>query len=447
MATRGASSQNRARREGRKPANPRKRQTATDAASKPVSAAVRQAKATAAADAMLSAGRPGAIPLSGTLAEALPDMEAADADPFVGFQVDPDLHLGRRVRGRGTRSNEAGRFEPYQREAVDDGWSPWDEDDLPPLRTEVQEEKSRTIITRNDSPDIPFDRSINPYRGCEHGCVYCFARPTHAYMGLSAGLDFETRLFAKPDAANQLRRELSAPGYRPRPIAIGTNTDPYQPIEKRYRLMPDILDVLNETGHPVGIVTKSALILRDIDKLKALNERNLVKVALSVTSLDHKLSRALEPRAASPKRRLETIEMLAKAGIPTAVMVAPIIPALNDTELEAILKAARDAGAREAGTILLRLPNEVGPLFQDWLLKHYPDRYRHVMNVLRSMRGGKDYDNRPGYRMRGTGPFAELLRKRMDLACRNLEFDTRRTRLSLKHFRPPEREEAQLSLF
>ncbi|TLP45531.1 PA0069 family radical SAM protein [Cohaesibacter sp. CAU 1516] len=371
-----------------------------------------------------------------------------DADPFVGFQVDPDRHNGRRVKGRGTRSNRAGRFEPYQREAVDDGWNvDFDEEELPPLRTSVQEEKSRTIITRNDSPDISFDRSINPYRGCEHGCVYCFARPTHAYMGLSAGLDFETKLFAKPEAATQLRKELSAPGYRPKAIAIGTNTDPYQPIERRYQLMPAILDVLIETGHPVGIVTKSNLILRDLDRLKALNERNLVKVALSVTSLDNTLSRRLEPRAASPQKRLEAIEKLSEAGIPTCVMVAPIIPALNDEEVEAILAAAYDAGAREAGTILLRLPNEVNALFQEWLLKHYPDRYRHVMNVLRSMRGGKDYDSRSGHRMRGNGPYADILHKRMAVACRNLGYATRRTRLALKHFKPPECEVAQLSLF
>ena len=371
-----------------------------------------------------------------------------DIDPFVGFQVDPDLHKGRRVRGRGAVTNQSGRFEPYQRVEEDDGWGHTDlDEDLPPLRTEVQEEKSRTIITRNDSPDISFDRSINPYRGCEHGCVYCFARPTHAYMGLSAGLDFETKLFAKPDAAAQLKKELAAPGYRVRPVAIGTNTDPYQPIEKRYRLMPDILDVLIETGHPVGIVTKSGLILRDLDRLKQLHERKLVKVAISVTSLNHTLSRALEPRAASPKRRLQTIEALAEAGIPTSVMVAPVIPALNDDELEAILEASYNAGAREAGTILLRLPNEVSPLFQEWLLKHYPDRYRHVISVLRSMRGGKVYDNRPGHRMRGSGPFAEILHKRMDVACRRLGFLSRKTRLSLKYFQPPAREEAQMSLF
>ena len=371
-----------------------------------------------------------------------------DSDPFVGFQLDPDKHHDRRIKGRGTHSNRSGRFEPYQKEQVDDGWdrAVWD-DDLPPLRTEVQEEKVRTIITRNESIDVPFDRSINPYRGCEHGCVYCFARPTHAYMGLSAGLDFEVKLFAKPDAAQQLKRELSAPGYRPKAIAIGTNTDPYQPIERQYQLMPAILDVLSEAGHPVGIVTKSNLILRDIEQLKVLNQRNLVKVALSVTTLDAKLSAKLEPRAASPQKRLDAIKRLADAGIPTSVLIAPVIPALNDDELEAILSAAYEAGAREAGTILLRLPNEVDALFQEWLLKHYPDRYRHVMNVLRSMRGGKNYDNRPGYRMRGTGPYADILKKRMNLACSNLGFSKRRTRLSLKHFTPPTCEEAQLSLF
>ncbi len=374
---------------------------------------------------------------------------AQDCDPFVGAQIDPEQHYGRKLKGRGTLTNRVGRFEPYQTEAVDDGWSNLSDDDepLPPMRTEVQEEKSRTIITRNNSPDLAFDQSINPYRGCEHGCVYCFARPTHAYMGLSAGLDFETRLFAKPDCAEQLRRELSAPSYKPRALAIGTNSDPYQPIERRYRLMPQILDVLIETGHPVGIVTKSSLILRDLERLQQLNERNLVKVAISVTSLDNKLSRLMEPRAASPARRLDVIEKLAEAGIPTAVLVAPVIPALNDPELEAILKAARDAGACEAGKILLRLPNEVADLFQEWLLQHYPDRYRHVMNVLRSMRGGRNNDSTPGKRMRGEGPYADLLSRRMDVACRQLGYSTRRTRLSLKHFTPPQADETQLSLF
>lgn len=369
-------------------------------------------------------------------------------DPVASAPVDPHSHYGRRIKGRAALSNRSGRFEPYATEPVDDGWTQADPDgDLPPFRTYVQEEKSRTIITRNQSEDVGFDRSVNPYRGCEHGCVYCFARPTHAYMGLSAGLDFETQLFAKPDCADQLRRELSAPRYRPRSIAIGTNTDPYQPIEKRYRLMRSLLEVLNETGHPVGIVTKSSLILRDLDLLKELNGRNLVKVAISVTSLDNELSRKMEPRAASPKRRLETIRALSEAGIPTAVMVAPVIPALNDEELEVILQAAFEAGAREAGKILLRLPLEVSDLFQEWLLRHYPDRFRRVMNILRSMRGGKNNDSRPGTRMRGEGPYADLLSRRMELACNKLGYNQRRTRLSLKHFQPPEEQEKQLSLF
>lgn len=371
-----------------------------------------------------------------------------NCDPFATVQVDPNRHYGRRIKGRAALSNRSGRFEPYATEPVDDGWGQSDGDDeLPPFRTYVQEEKARTIITRNDSADISFDRSINPYRGCEHGCVYCFARPTHAYMGLSAGLDFETQLFAKPDCAEQLRRELSSPRYRPRAMAIGTNTDPYQPIEKRYRLMRSLLEVLNETGHPVGIVTKSALILRDLDLLKELNARNLVKVAISVTSLDNELSRKMEPRAASPQKRLEAIKGLSEAGIPTAVMVAPVIPGLNDDELEAILEAAFEAGAQEAGKILLRLPLEVSDLFQEWLLRHYPDRFRKVMNILRSCRGGKNNDATPGKRMRGEGPYADLLSRRMDLACRKIGYRQKRTRLSLKHFQPPEEAEKQLSLF
>lgn len=379
---------------------------------------------------------------------AIADKLDGDRDPSNKVQVDPDRHYDRRTKGRAALSNRSGRFEPYATEPVDDGWGLCHNDeDLPPFRTYVQEEKARTIITRNDSPDLSFDRSINPYRGCEHGCVYCFARATHAYMGLSAGLDFETRLFAKPDCAEQLHRELSAPRYRPRAMAIGTNTDPYQPIEKRYRLMRSLLEVLNETGHPVGIVTKSALILRDLDILKEMNARNLVKVAISVTSLDNELSRKMEPRAASPKKRLETIKALSDASIPTSVMVAPVIPALNDDELETILEAAFEAGAREAGKILLRLPLEVSDLFQEWLLRHYPDKFRKVMNILRSMRGGKDNDATPGKRMRGQGPYADLLSRRMDLACRKIGYSQRRTRLSLKHFQPPEEQEKQLCLF
>ncbi|RVD35058.1 PA0069 family radical SAM protein, partial [Mesorhizobium sp. M4B.F.Ca.ET.019.03.1.1] len=291
-----------------------------------------------------------------------------------GMRVRPD-----RNRGRSAGINPSGRFEPVSRHVFDDGWNSLEE--LPPFKTEVQVERPRTIITRNESPDISFDRSINPYRGCEHGCVYCFARPTHSFMGLSPGLDFESKLFAKPDAARMLDKELSKPGYQPRTIAIGTNTDPYQPIEKQYRIMREILEVLEARGHPVGIVTKSALVTRDIDILSRMAERGLAKVALSVTTLDRMLARTMEPRASTPTKRLEAIRQLSDAGIPASVMVAPIIPGLTDPEMERILDSARAAGAREAGYVVLRLPLEVAPIFKDWLLRHYPDRYRHVMSL------------------------------------------------------------------
>ncbi len=291
----------------------------------------------------------------------------APAGDFLGTTVDRE-----RRRGRGTLSNASGRYEPTARISFDDGWRSIEE--LPSFETTVTEEKARKIITRNDSPDIGFDRSINPYRGCEHGCVYCFARPTHANMGLSAGLDFESKLFVKLDAPELLERELSAPRYSPRVIAIGTNTDPYQPIERRYEVMRGILEVLDRASHPVGIVTKSALVLRDIDILARMARRNLVKVALSVTSLDPKLARTMEPRAATPSRRLETIKRLSDAGIPTSVMVAPVIPAINDAEIERILDAAAAAGAKEAGYVLLRLPLEVRDLFREWVTENFPDR-------------------------------------------------------------------------
>ena len=268
----------------------------------------------------------------------------------------------------------------------------------------MQIERARKIITRNQSPDISFDRSINPYRGCEHGCSYCFARPTHANMGLSPGLDFESKLFVKPDAAKLLEKELAAPGYEPRTIAIGTNTDPYQPIEREWRVMRQILEVLSEANHPVGIVTKSALVTRDIDILGSMAERGLAKVALSLTTLDRKLARAMEPRAATPPKRLETMQKLSEAGIPVTVMTAPIIPALNDMELERLLEAGYAAGAREAGYVLLRLPLEVAPLFREWLIANYPDRYEHVMSVMRQMRGGKDYEFRMGRAPARQGP-------------------------------------------
>jgi DNA repair photolyase len=311
----------------------------------------------------------------------------------------------------------------------------------------VQEERPRKIITTNQSPDISFDRSINPYRGCEHGCAYCFARPTHAYMGLSPGLDFETKLFAKPNAAKLLERELARPGYQPKTMAIGTNTDPYQPIEKRYRIMREILEVLEAAGHPVGIVTKSALVLRDIDILSRMAERNLCKVALSVTTLDRKLARAMEPRAATPERRLAALRLLSEAGVPTTVMVAPIIPALNEAEIERILDAAAAAGVKEAGYVLLRLPLEVRDVFKDFLDREYPDRAKHVLSVIRSMRGGKDYDSTWGTRMRGEGPYAWQIGRRFELAARRLGLNHERRQLTTDLFRPPVVDGAQLSLF
>src|SRR6478735_3931210 len=306
----------------------------------------------------------------------LPSAPAGEA----GAAVERD-----RRRGRGAHSNASGRYEPLARVVFDDGWEKIE--DLPPFKTTVTVDATRKIITRNESPDISFDRSINPYRGCEHGCVYCYARPTHAYLGLSAGLDFESNLFMKPDAPALLEKELSAPGYVPRMIALGTNTDPYQPIERQHKITRGILEVLERTGHPVGIVTKSALVMRDIDILSRMAARNLAKVALSVTTLDPALARTMEPRAATPARRLETLRQLSAAGIPTTVMVAPLIPALNDMELERILDAAQAAGVKEAGYVLLRLPLEVRDHFREWLMANYPDRFRHVTKLIRDMRG------------------------------------------------------------
>jgi DNA repair photolyase len=350
-----------------------------------------------------------------------------------------------RRRGRGAITNASGRYEPLARIAFDDGWQ--NLEDLPPFKTTVTVDATRKIITRNDSPDISFDRSINPYRGCEHGCIYCFARPTHAYLGLSPGLDFESRLFVKPDAPELLERELAAPNYTPRTIAIGTNTDPYQPIEKTYQVMRRILEVLERTGHPVGIVTKSALILRDLDILKRMAERNLAKVALSVTTLDAGLARVMEPRAATPQRRLETLRQLAAAGVPTSVMVAPVIPAINDAEIERILDHAAALGVRGAGYVLLRLPLEVRDLFKEWLITNFPDRYRHVFRLVRETRGGKDYDSQWGKRMTGGGPYAWMIGRRFETACERLGLNTERTKLTTEHFVPPRKASDQLSLF
>jgi DNA repair photolyase len=349
-----------------------------------------------------------------------------------------------RRRGRGSLSNATGRYEPLARVAFDDGWQGLE--DLPPFKTTVTADSTRKIITRNDSPDISFDRSINPYRGCEHGCVYCFARPTHAYLGLSPGLDFESKLFMKPNAPELLERELSAPGYVPKVIAIGTNTDPYQPIERRYKIMRRILEVLDSAGHPVGIVTKSALVLRDLDILARMAKRDLVKVALSVTTLDPQLARTMEPRAATPPRRLETLRQLVKAGVPATVMVAPVIPALNDDEIERILEAVAAAGVRHAGYVLLRLPLEVRDLFREWLMTNFPDRYRHVFKLIRDMRGGKDYDSTFGQRQTGTGPIAWMIGRRFEVACEKLGFNAAKHKITTEHFRPPRPGAEQLKL-
>ena len=379
-----------------------------------------------------------------------PPVRGLSSEPVGEFVDDASELLGvavefERRRGRGAQSNASGRYEPLARIAFDDGWRSLDE--LPPFKTTVQTEAARKIITRNDSPDIGFDRSINPYRGCEHGCVYCFARPTHAHLGLSPGLDFESRLFVKPEAAELLEKELSASGYEPRVIAIGTNTDPYQPIERRYKVMRRILEVLDRAGHPVGIVTKSALVLRDLDILARMAERRLAKVALSVTTLDGELARKMEPSAATPMRRLETLRRLAQVGVPTTALVAPVIPALNDSEIERILDAVAAAGVKEAGYVLLRLPLEVRDLFREWLIENYPDRYRHVFKLIRDTRGGKDYDSAWGKRMKGSGPYAWMIGRRFEVACEKLRLNARKFTLTTEHFRHPNPVSAQLSLF
>jgi DNA repair photolyase len=350
-----------------------------------------------------------------------------------------------RRRGRGTVSNATGRYEALARVAFDDGWQGLEE--LPPFKTTVTADSTRKIITRNDSPDISFDRSINPYRGCEHGCVYCFARPTHAYLGMSPGLDFESKLFMKPNAPELLERELSAPGYEPKTIAIGTNTDPYQPIERQYKIMRRILEVLEQAGHPVGIVTKSALVLRDLDILARMAKRNLVKVALSVTTLDPKLARVMEPRAPTPSRRLDTLQQLTKAGVPTSVMVAPIIPAINDAEIERILEAAAANGVRRAGYVLLRLPLEIRDLFSEWLKENFPDRHDHVFKLVRDTRGGKDYDSTWGKRQTGAGPVAWMIGRRFEVACERLGMNATKRPLTIEHFHPPKPASKQLDLF
>jgi DNA repair photolyase len=368
-----------------------------------------------------------------------PAMPSAPAGEM-GAAVDRD-----RRRGRGTASNASGRYEPLARVAFDDGWQGLEQ--LPPFKTAVTIDATRKIITHNDSPDISFDRSINPYRGCEHGCVYCFARPTHAYLGLSPGLDFESKLFMKPNAPELLERELSAPDYSPKTIAIGTNTDPYQPIERRYQIMRRILEVLDRAGHPVGIVTKSALVLRDLDILTRMAKRDLVKVAISVTTLDLKLARVMEPRASTPPRRLGALRELVKAGVPASALVAPIIPAINDAEIERILEAVAETGVRHAGYVLLRLPLELKDLFREWLIENFPDRYRHVINLIRETRGGKDYDSTFGKRQTGTGPIAWMIGRRFEVASERLGFNSTSVKMTTEHFRPPRPSAEQLDLF
>ncbi|WP_082554966.1 PA0069 family radical SAM protein [Devosia sp. Root635] len=363
-----------------------------------------------------------------------------DADLARRELLEPD-----RIRGRGAQSNVTGRFERQKREGFDDGW-----DNVEPLsifETVEHVERAKTIITTNDSPDIGFERSINAYRGCEHGCSYCYARPSHAFLGHSAGVEFERDIYVKVNAVEALRAEIGAKGYKTKPIAMGTNTDPYQPAERKHKLTRGILEVMLETRHPVMITTKSALIIRDLDILTELARLGLVKVAISMTSMDHKLSRRMEPRASSPARRLEAIRLLSEADVPVAVFASPMIPAINDMELERILDAAAAQGATSASMILLRLPGEVRDVFREWLLRHFPDRVRHVLALVRDTRGGKDYDSRFGTRMTGEGPYATLLRQRFDKARERYGLDAKLPSLRNDLFVAPRLEERQMSLF
>lgn len=332
-------------------------------------------------------------------------------------------------KGRGAVSNPPIRYEAARREAFDDGWATLEQSfaELPPLPTSLTEDRAKSALSYNESPDLSFDRSLNPYRGCEHGCIYCYARPSHAYVGLSPGLDFETRLMFKPDIAALLDKELRKPGYDPRPIALGANTDPYQPVERQLGLTRAVLEVLDRFNHPVTIVTKSAGVLRDMDILQRLAARNLVRVCLSVTTLDPRLARIMEPRAATPARRLQAMRELTAAGIPTAILTAPMIPAVNDMELESLLEQGAAAGATSAGYVLLRLPLEIKQLFEEWLARHMPDRAARVLSLIRQTRGGALYDKRFGQRQRGTGPYAELLAQRFAVAARRLGLERRGT--------------------
>ncbi len=349
-------------------------------------------------------------------------------------------------KGRGAGSRPDARYLNDTREAFDDGW--YQEEDLPPLRTTVTAEHSKTIISRNKSPDIPFEQSINAYRGCEHGCIYCYARPTHAYMDLSPGLDFESRLFVKPDAAKLLRQELAKRNYQCKPIALGTNTDPYQPIERDWRVTREIIQLLHDCQHPLTLVTKSWLVERDIDLLTTMAERGQAQVFISITTLDHELARKLEPRATAPNRRMQCLQRLSEAGIPTGVMFAPVIPVINESELETVLERAAETGVRHAGYVMLRLPHEVKDLFREWLEHHYPDRAKHVMSLVNDIRGGRDNDAQFGSRMRGQGVFADLIRHRFQKTCKRLGINRFNHELDTSRFVPPTTDDTlQLSLF
>jgi DNA repair photolyase len=341
-------------------------------------------------------------------------------------------------KGRGALSNPEGRFETRRREEADDGWNrPLEDEEPPSVETVLRPDPTRSLITRNQSPDIPFAQSINPYKGCEHGCIYCYARPSHAYLNLSPGLDFETKIFYKERAAELLDQELRRPGYRPSPITLGANTDPYQPAERKLKVTRGILEVLQRFRHPVSIITKSTLVTRDVDILADMARQELAAVFVTITTLDDGLKRRLEPRAPSPWSRLKAVETLAKAGVPVGVMTAPIIPMVNDAEMEHILELAAEAGARGAGYVLLRLPYELKDLFKEWLAEHYPLKAEHVMSLIRQSRDGKDYDSGFGTRFRGTGRFADLIGQRFALACKRHDLGFRNMRLTTDHFRVP----------
>jgi len=367
------------------------------------------------------------------------DIECCETDPHADGLLPED-----RRRGRGARSNHTGRFECDLRSDFDDGWNSLDT--VEPTRTNVHYDKSRTIISRNDSPDISFDQSINPYRGCEHGCIYCYARPSHCYLGHSAGVDFETELYAKQNAAALLEQELAKPNYKVSTIALGANTDPYQPIERHHNITRSILEVLERANHPVAVVTKSSLVTRDSDILARMSKKGLVKVALSITTLDRKLARDMEPRATTPSKRLAALQELHAVGIPTAVMVAPIIPGLTDSEIESILEAARNVGVSEAGYVLLRLPLEIKQLFREWLADAAPNRANRVINLIQSMHGGADYNSDFGLRQRGSGPYADQIAARFRLALKRLDLKQSGMKLKDDLFEPPVPVGGQISL-